>query len=138
MALSRGRLTNGVVNVSAGTTVGIVTVASNKKVYIKSIIAHNGISTTSINAHVYYVPNGGSVSANTYSNFDNNNSRSDTNFFKKNTYVSCGSSSYYLYNNYTYQDLGYNFRCKNPWQNQKNYRYYDTKDKKWINTYVKK
>lgn len=77
-------------------------------------------------------------SANTYSNFDNNNSRSDTNFFKKNTYVSCGSSSYYLYNNYAYQDLGYNFRCQNPWQNQKNYRYYDTKDKKWINTYVKK
>lgn len=64
MALSRGRLTNGVVNVSAGTTVGIVTVASNKKVYIKSIIAHNGISTTSINAHVYYVPNGESVTEN--------------------------------------------------------------------------
>lgn len=64
MALSRGRLTNSVVNVAAGTTVGIVTVASNKKVYIKSIIAHNGISTTSINAHVYYVPNGSSVSTN--------------------------------------------------------------------------
>jgi len=65
MALSRGRLTNGVINVSAGTTIGIVTVASNKKVYIKSIIAHNGISTNSINAQVYYIPNGGSVSANT-------------------------------------------------------------------------
>lgn len=65
MALSRGRLTNGVVNVSAGTTVGIVTVANNKKVYIKSIIAHNGISTTSINAHVYYIPNGGVVTNNT-------------------------------------------------------------------------
>lgn len=65
MALSRGRLTNNVVNVAAGTTVGIVTVANNKKVYVKSIIAHNGISTTSINAQVYYVPNGGSVSANT-------------------------------------------------------------------------
>jgi hypothetical protein len=65
MALSRGRLTNGIINVSAGTTVGIVTVASSKKVYIKSIIAHNGISTTSINAHVYYVPNGGSVSFDT-------------------------------------------------------------------------
>jgi len=61
MALSRGRLTNGVINVSAGTTIGIVTVASNKKVYIKSIIAHNGISTNSINAQVYYIPNGGSV-----------------------------------------------------------------------------
>ena len=65
MALTRGRLTNGIINVSAGTTVGIVTVASSKKVYIKSIIAHNGISTTSINAHVYYVPSGGSVSFNT-------------------------------------------------------------------------
>lgn len=65
MALSRGRLTNGVINVSAGTTVGIVTVASNKKVYIKSIVAHNGISTTSINAQIYYVPNGDSISANT-------------------------------------------------------------------------
>jgi len=65
MALSRGRLTNNVVNVAAGTTVGIVTVANNKKVYVKSIIAHNGISTTSINAHVYYIPSGGSVSFNT-------------------------------------------------------------------------
>jgi hypothetical protein len=54
-----------VVNVSAGTTVGIVTVANNKKVYVKSIIVHNGISTTSINAHVYYVPNGGSITPNT-------------------------------------------------------------------------
>lgn len=65
MALSRGRLTNGIINVSAGTTVGIVTVASNKKIYIKSIVAHNGISTTSINAHIYYVPNGESVTDNT-------------------------------------------------------------------------
>jgi len=64
MALSRGRLTNGVVNVSAGTTVGIVTVASNKKVYIKSIVAHNGISTSAISAQIYYVPNGQSVSVN--------------------------------------------------------------------------
>ena len=38
MALERGKLTN-VVAVSAGATVGIVTVASNKKVYIKSIVA---------------------------------------------------------------------------------------------------
>ena len=64
MALSRGRLTNNVINVSAGTTVGIVTVAGSKKIYVKSIIAHNGISTTSISAHIYYVPNGGSVSVN--------------------------------------------------------------------------
>lgn len=64
MALTRGRLTNSVVNVSAGTTVGIVTVANNKKVYVKSIIAHNTTSSTSISAQVYYVPNGSSVSAN--------------------------------------------------------------------------
>jgi hypothetical protein len=65
MALTRGRLNNNVVNVAAGTTVGIVTVVNNKKVYVKSILVHNGISTTSINAQVYYVPSGGSVSANT-------------------------------------------------------------------------
>ena len=65
MALTRGRLNNNVVNVAAGTTVGIVTVASNKKVYVKSILVHNGISTTSIIAQVYYVPSGGSVSPNT-------------------------------------------------------------------------
>jgi len=65
MALTRGRLNNNVVNVAAGTTVGIVTVASNKKVYVKSILVHNGISTTSISAQVYYVPSGGSVSQNT-------------------------------------------------------------------------
>jgi hypothetical protein len=64
MALSRGRLTNNVINVAAGTTVGIVTVANNKKVYIKSIIAHNGISTVAINAFIHYVPNGNSVSLN--------------------------------------------------------------------------
>ncbi len=58
MALERGRLST-VVQVSAGSTVGIVTVASNKKVYIKSIIAHGvGLNTTP-SAHVYYVPNGG-------------------------------------------------------------------------------
>ena len=77
-------------------------------------------------------------SANTYSNFDNNNSRSNDDFWKKNNYVSCGSSSYYLYNNYSYQDSKYNFRCQNPWQNQKKYGYYDTNSKKWINTYAKK
>lgn len=64
MALTRGRLTNGVIAVSAGTTVGVVTVSNNKKVYVKSIIAHNGISSSSINAQIYYVPTGGSISAN--------------------------------------------------------------------------
>ena len=64
MALERGKLTN-VVAVSAGATVGIVTVASNKKVYIKSIVAScmgdigdmAGIQTGK--AHVYFVPNNG-------------------------------------------------------------------------------
>lgn len=64
MALTRGRLTNTVVNVSAGTTVGIVTVSNNKKIYVKSIIAHNGISTTSVSAHIYYVPTGVTASTN--------------------------------------------------------------------------
>ena len=62
MALERGKLTN-VVAVSAGSTVGIVTVASNKKVYVKSILAScmgdfgdmAGIQTGK--AHVYFVPN---------------------------------------------------------------------------------
>ena len=53
------------VAVSAGATVGIVTVASNKKVYIKSIVAScmgdigdmAGIQTGK--AHVYFVPNNG-------------------------------------------------------------------------------
>ena len=39
MALERGKLSN-VVQVAAGTTVGIITCASSKKVYIKSIICH--------------------------------------------------------------------------------------------------
>ena len=64
MALERGKPTN-VVAVSAGATVGIVTVASNKKVYIKSIVAScmgdigdmAGIQTGK--AHVYFVPNNG-------------------------------------------------------------------------------
>lgn len=61
MALERGKLSN-VVVVSTGTTVGIITVASSKKVYIKSIIAHaplSGISSGS--AQVYFVPNGQSA-----------------------------------------------------------------------------
>lgn len=60
MALERGKLSN-VVVVSAGSTVGIITVASSKKVYVKSIIAHalTGVSTAT--AQVYFVPNGGSA-----------------------------------------------------------------------------
>ena len=58
MALDRGKLSN-VVVVSAGTTVGIITVASSKKVYVKSILAHSvGIGSTA-KGQVYFVPNGG-------------------------------------------------------------------------------
>ena len=56
MALERGKLSN-VVVVAAASTVGIVTVASSKKVYVKSIIAHAGTATTAY-ADVYFVPNG--------------------------------------------------------------------------------
>ena len=65
MALSRGKLTS-VVNVSAGSTVGIITVSSDKKVYVKSIIAHNlGLTTTSdVRFHAYYVSNGSSADTN--------------------------------------------------------------------------
>jgi hypothetical protein len=67
MALERGKLSN-VVVVSAGSTVGIITVASSKKVYVKSIIAYApdadpGISSAT--AQVYFVPNGDSASAST-------------------------------------------------------------------------
>lgn len=65
MALSRGRLTNQVVNVSTGTTVGIVTVANSKRIYVKSIVAHNTSGVTTARAHVYYVPNGSSITDNT-------------------------------------------------------------------------
>ena len=63
MALERGKLSN-VVRVAAGTTVGIITCASSKKVYIKSIICHApGTGITTATAQVYFVPNGGSVSS---------------------------------------------------------------------------
>ena len=58
MALERGKLSN-VVRVAAGTTVGIITCASSKKVYIKSIVCHaagTGVGTAT--AQVYFVPNG--------------------------------------------------------------------------------
>ena len=65
MALERGKLSN-VVQVAAGTTVGIITVASSKKVYIKSIIAHAaGVGVGTATAQVYFCPVGvGSSSTN--------------------------------------------------------------------------
>ena len=57
MALERGKLTN-IVQVAAASTVGIITVASSKKVYVKSIICHQP-DTTNATAQVYFVPNGG-------------------------------------------------------------------------------
>ena len=65
MALERGKLSN-VVVVSAGSTVGIITVTSSKKVYVKSIIAHSAtVGVASATAQVYFIPNGGSVGQNT-------------------------------------------------------------------------
>ena len=65
MALERGKLSN-VVTVGGGSTVGIVTVASSKKVYVKSVIFHNtggGGRVTTATGQVYFVRNG--VSAGT-------------------------------------------------------------------------
>ncbi len=58
MALNRGKLSD-VHQVGAGTSVGIVTVTSNNKIYVKSIICHaagTGINTAT--AQVYYCPSG--------------------------------------------------------------------------------
>ena len=64
MALDRGKLSN-VVLVAAGATVGMITCASSKKVYVKSIIAHaSGVGTAAITTatgQVYFVPNGSSA-----------------------------------------------------------------------------
>jgi len=61
MALERGKLSN-VVQVAAGTTVGMITCASSKKVYVKSIIAHaSGTGITTATGQVYFVPNGSSA-----------------------------------------------------------------------------
>ena len=59
MALTRGRLSN-VTAIAGAANANVVTVANNKKVYVKSIVAYSptGSATT---AHVYVVPNGGSV-----------------------------------------------------------------------------
>ena len=67
MALERGKLSN-VVQVAAGTTVGIITCASSKKVYIKSIICCQP-TTNAATAQVYFCPTGIS-SASTNKIFD--------------------------------------------------------------------
>ena len=59
MALERGKLSN-IVQVAAGSTVGIITVAASKKVYVKSIAAFD-VTGAGSTAHVYVIPNGGSV-----------------------------------------------------------------------------
>lgn len=61
MALERGKLSE-VVVVSASSTVGIITVASSKKVYIRSIAVMDraGAAGLAATAHVYVVPNGDS------------------------------------------------------------------------------
>ena len=69
MALERGKLSN-VLRVAAGSTSAIITVASSKKVYIKSIVCHaagTGINTAT--AQVYFCPAGIS-SASTNKIFD--------------------------------------------------------------------
>ena len=60
-ALENGRLTDNVVNISAGSTSDVITCAGNKNVYVKSIILHNVSGIVTTRGHVYYVPNGGSV-----------------------------------------------------------------------------
>ena len=63
MALERGKLSN-VVQVAAGTTVGMITCASSKKVYVKSIICHAaGIGINTATAQVYFCPTGISSSS---------------------------------------------------------------------------
>ena len=63
MALSRAQLST-VQVVSAGNTTAVATVADNKKIFVKSIMAHNK-SALSHDGKVYIVPNGGSVSEST-------------------------------------------------------------------------
>ena len=63
MALERGNLSDVVLS-GLGNTQALVTCASNKKVYVKSIIAYapEPVGIASCLAHIYYVPNnGGSV-----------------------------------------------------------------------------
>ena len=63
MAFTNGKLSD-IVVVSAGSTAGIVTVASSKKVYVRSIAAYD-VAGAGATAHVYVIPNGGSVENNT-------------------------------------------------------------------------
>jgi len=63
MALERGKLTN-IVQVAAGSTSAIITVASSKKVYVKSIICHSP-TVNAATAQVYFIPNGGAVGTST-------------------------------------------------------------------------
>lgn len=63
MTLERGKL-NDIVVVSTGTTVGIITVTNSKKVYVKSIAAYD-VAGAGSTAHVYVVPNNGSIEDNT-------------------------------------------------------------------------
>ena len=63
MAFTNGKLSD-IVVVSAGSTAGIVTVASSKKVYVRSIAAYD-VAGAGATAHVYVIPNGGSVEDNT-------------------------------------------------------------------------
>lgn len=63
MALERGNLSD-VVVCAIGVTVAGITCASNKKVYVKSILAHAPlpVGIASGTANIYFVPNnGGSV-----------------------------------------------------------------------------
>ena len=63
MALTRGRLSN-VTPIQANANANVVTVANNKKVYVKSIAIHDGSGAAAgvaCTAHVYVVPNGGAV-----------------------------------------------------------------------------
>ena len=64
MAFTNGKLSD-IVVVSAGSTAGIITVASSKKVYVRSIAAFDVGATGVATAHVYVIPNGGSVGDNT-------------------------------------------------------------------------
>ena len=59
MALERGKLTD-VITLGVGTTIAGVTVASNKKIYVKSIMAFAPyVGLSSGTAQVYMVPNSG-------------------------------------------------------------------------------
>lgn len=63
MALERGKLRD-VVQVAADSSETLITVADNKKVYVKSIICHNpGIGIQTGTCQLYFVPNGGSSGA---------------------------------------------------------------------------